>query len=75
MQSDWVFLQASPQLKRHLLDAFSHCDASSDHKQILFHAMILLSVSDDWREYLVYLEEQFSEIVSSESLTSYLDHI
>jgi hypothetical protein len=28
--------------------------------------MLLLEVSEDWREYLVYLEEEFSKIVSTE---------
>jgi len=32
--------------------------------QFQLHAVILLSVSEDWRDYLVYLEEYFSKLVS-----------
>lgn len=30
----------------------------------MLHAMVLLDVSEDWREYLIYLEEHFSRLVS-----------
>jgi hypothetical protein len=36
--------------------------------QVLQHSMLLLEVSEDWREYLVYLEEEFSKIVSTGTL-------
>jgi hypothetical protein len=37
--------------------------------------MILLSVSNDWRDYLNYLEEQFSTIVSLSKLVIEHHHI
>ena len=63
-QCRWVFLQAPDQLKdrlkRHL-----HCsDDDAPTKQVLQHAMVLLEVSQGWREYLIYLEGEFSSIVS-----------
>lgn len=34
-------------------------------KQVLLHSMIILDVSEDWRGYLVYLEDEFSGLVSN----------
>lgn len=42
-------------------------------RQIVQHSMVLLEVSEDWREYLIYLEEEFSRIVSIETCEQELD--
>jgi hypothetical protein len=63
-QCNWVFLQASDQLKERLRRAFQSGNDTQPIRQLLFHSMVLLDVSEDWREYLSYLEEEFSKIVS-----------
>lgn len=59
----WVFLQASEQLQDRLKRNFQCCDDTAPSNQLLLHSMILLSLSEDWRDYLVYLEEEFSMLV------------
>ena len=63
-QCNWVLLQASEQLKGRLGRVFQSWDDTQPAKQFLLHSMILLDVSEDWREYLIYLEEEFSKLVS-----------
>jgi hypothetical protein len=63
---NWVFLQASDQLKGRLSRAFRSCDDTKPVQQFLLHSMILLDLSEDWREYLSYLEEEFSKLVSGQ---------
>ena len=64
----WVFLQAPDQLKDRLRRNLQCFDDNPPMRQILQHSMLLLEVSEDWREYLVYLEEEFSKIVSTGTL-------
>jgi hypothetical protein len=61
----WVFLQAPDQLKDRLRSNFQCFDDNPPIRQVLQHSMILLEVSEDWREYLLYLEGEFSKIVST----------
>jgi hypothetical protein len=68
-----VFLQAPDQLKDQLRRNLQCLDDYPPTRQVLQHAMILLEVSEDWREYLVYLEEEFSRIVSTETCKQELD--
>jgi hypothetical protein len=63
-QSNWVFLQSSDELKDRLRRAFQLSDSGFPAKQFLLHSMVLLDVSENWREYLVYLEDEFSKLVS-----------
>ncbi len=63
-QCNWVLLQASDQLKDRLRRAFQSDDGTLPVKQFLLHSLILLDVSEEWREYLIYLEEEFSKLVS-----------
>ena len=63
-QCQWVFLQAPDQLKDQLRRNLQRSDHGSPTKQVLQHSMVLLEVSDNWRDYLIYLEEEFSRIVS-----------
>jgi hypothetical protein len=65
---NWVFLQASDQLKDRLSRAFQSYSDTRPAQQFLLHSMILLDISEDWREYLIYLEEEFSKVVSSSQL-------
>ncbi|CAI6290374.1 unnamed protein product [Periconia digitata] len=60
---EWVFLQAPDQLKACLTRTFKCCEATLPIKQHMLHALVLLHVSDGWREYLAHLEEQFSGLV------------
>ncbi|PVI01288.1 hypothetical protein DM02DRAFT_654672 [Periconia macrospinosa] len=62
-QSNWVLLQASDQLKDRLRRIFQSDENVPPAKQFLLHSMILLDVSEEWREYLIYLEDRFSDIV------------
>lgn len=59
-----MFLQAPDQLKYLLKRSLQCFDDYPPARQILQHPMLLLEVSEGWREYLVYLEEEFSRIVS-----------
>ncbi|PVH75485.1 hypothetical protein DL98DRAFT_536503 [Cadophora sp. DSE1049] len=62
-KSSWVFLQASEQLQEQLRRTFQSVDDTSPPYQFIIHSMILLRVSEDWRDYLNYLEEEFSMLV------------
>ncbi|KAF1927264.1 uncharacterized protein M421DRAFT_65877 [Didymella exigua CBS 183.55] len=62
-QCRWVFLQAPDQLKNRLRHNLGCFDNDLPMNQVLQHSMLLLEVSEDWREYLMYLEEEFSRIV------------
>ncbi|RYO26177.1 hypothetical protein AA0111_g8172 [Alternaria arborescens] len=59
----WIFLQAPDHLKDRLRSNLQCFDDNPPMRQVLQHSMLLLEVSEDWREYLVYLEEEFSKIV------------
>lgn len=38
--------------------------------------MILLDVSEDWREYMIYLEEEFSRLVSdTKSIMEFVNNV
>lgn len=64
-ESNWVFIQASDALKERLLPCFAHTTTNTTTiTQFRIHGTILQSVSDGWREYLMYLEETFSELAS-----------
>lgn len=61
--SNWIFLQAPAHLQERLRRAFSDADETVPLQQFQLHSSILLCVSNDWREYLSYLEEDFSLLV------------
>lgn len=69
-QCNWVLLQASDQLKDRLRRAFQSYDDTLPVKQFLLHLMILLDASEDWREYLIYLEEEFSKLTDKGFFTN-----
>ncbi|OAL46355.1 hypothetical protein IQ07DRAFT_148192 [Pyrenochaeta sp. DS3sAY3a] len=69
-QCTWVILQASDQLKVRLKSAFNDFQDNMPAKQVLLHSMIILDVSEDWREYLVYLEDEFSGLVDKGFFTN-----
>lgn len=63
-QCRWIFIQAPHHIKDRLRRTFQSCKETLPQIQFLIHAMILMDVSEDWRDYLVYLEEEFSKLVS-----------
>jgi hypothetical protein len=69
-RSSWIFLQVPEDLKRRLASVFQHTKESTPMSQFQIHTMVLLSVSEAWRDYLVYLEEQFSNLVDRGFFTS-----
>ncbi|EMD91849.1 hypothetical protein COCHEDRAFT_1154873 [Bipolaris maydis C5] len=62
-QCRWVFLQAPNHLKDRLRHNLECLDNRSPTSQVLQHSMLLVQLSEDWREYLMYLEDEFSKIV------------
>ncbi|KAH6614309.1 hypothetical protein C7974DRAFT_74101 [Boeremia exigua] len=69
-QSSWIFIQASDHFKDRFRRTFQSCSDTLPEKQFLLHSMLLLDVSEDWRDYLIYLEEQFSKIVDKGFFTN-----
>jgi hypothetical protein len=63
-QCRWVFLQAPDHLKDQLRRNLQCFDDHPPERQVLQHSMVLLEVSEGWREYLIYLEKEFSRVVS-----------
>ncbi|QDS73383.1 hypothetical protein FKW77_007425 [Venturia effusa] len=61
--SAWIFLQAPAKLQARLQCAFGEDNKTTPEHQIRLHGTVLLSVSEDWRDYLSYLEEDFSRLV------------
>jgi hypothetical protein len=62
--NSWVILQAPAPLQDRLRRALGNSNDTAPGQQFHLHPMILLCVSEDWREYLSYLEEEFSLLVS-----------
>ncbi|KAH8708494.1 hypothetical protein GQ44DRAFT_463058 [Phaeosphaeriaceae sp. PMI808] len=69
-ESSWVFLQASGYLQKRLMGAFRLCDDTLPSKQFLLHAIILLDAAETWREYLIYLEDEFSKVADKGFFTN-----
>jgi hypothetical protein len=67
----WIFLQAPDALKDRIR-ATMECsgDERRPASQVQIHALLLCSVSEEWRDYLVYLEENFNKVVSFSSCSS-----
>ena len=63
-QSSWVFMQASGTLRERLTECFARSNETEPMVQFKIHGVILQTASDGWRDYLVYLEETFSKLVS-----------
>lgn len=64
-ESSWVFIQASNALEEQLKHCFSQPKETKTISQFRIHGMILQTALDGWRDYLVYLEETFSNLVSA----------
>jgi hypothetical protein len=62
--NSWVILQAPAPLQDRLRRAFGNSNDTAPGQQFQLHPVILLCVSDEWRDYLSYLEEDFSLLVS-----------
>ncbi|PQE24618.1 Mg2+ transporter -like Zinc transport protein [Rutstroemia sp. NJR-2017a BVV2] len=61
--NSWVILQAPAPLQDRLRRALGNSNNTAPGQQFQLHPMILLCVSEDWRDYLSYLEEEFSLLV------------
>ncbi|PQE07976.1 magnesium transport transmembrane region protein [Rutstroemia sp. NJR-2017a WRK4] len=61
--NSWVILQAPAPLQDRLRRALGNGNDTTPGQQFQLHPMILLCVSEDWRDYLSYLEEEFSLLV------------
>ena len=62
----WVFIHASDALEERLGEVFKNAKQTTCALQFQIHALVLLSVSDNWRTYTNYLEESFRRLVSTE---------
>ncbi|KAF2682038.1 hypothetical protein K458DRAFT_433038 [Lentithecium fluviatile CBS 122367] len=69
-QSNWVLLQASDRINDRLRRAFQSCDDTLPKMQFLLHSIILLDGSEDWREYMIYLEDEFTKLVDKGFFTN-----
>jgi hypothetical protein len=63
-RSSWVVLQAPTLLQGRLRRAFGNSNDTTPEQQFQLHPMILLCVSEDWRDCLSFLEEELSLLVS-----------
>ena len=63
-ESTWIYMQASEALEGRLRRTYERSNDTVPMNQFLMHASILHSVSEYWRDYLVYLEDTFSKLVS-----------
>lgn len=61
--NSWVILQAPAPLQDRLRRAFGNSNDTALGQQFQLHPVILLCVSEEWRDYLSYLEEDFSLLV------------
>ena len=64
-ESSWVFIQASNTLEEQFKHCFAQPNEAKTILQFRIHGIILQAALDGWRDYLVYLEETFSNLVSS----------
>jgi hypothetical protein len=62
-ESTWIFMQASDSFKDRLRRTYERSNDTVPMNQFLMHASIFYSVSEHWRDYLVYLEDTFSKLV------------
>lgn len=63
-QCNWVFIHASDALEERLGEVFRNPKETTCVLQFQIHALVLLSVSENWRPYTNYLEESFQKLVS-----------
>jgi hypothetical protein len=60
----WILLNPSETLSERLAEAFTEPENAEALGQIHWHALILLCLSENWRDYVNHLEENFSYLVS-----------
>lgn len=63
-ESTWIFMQASDSMKERLRRSYQRSNETVPMNQFLMHASILQGASEHWRDYLIYLEDTFSKLVS-----------
>jgi hypothetical protein len=70
-ESIWIFMQASDALKDRLRRTHERSKDIVPMNQFLMHASIFHNLSEYWRDYLVYLEDTFSKLVSHRFLRAF----
>lgn len=65
----WILLNPPDNLSKRLNREFSEPGATGTLGQLRCHALILLCLSENWREYVNHLEEKFSELVCGTRLS------
>jgi hypothetical protein len=61
----WLLLQAPDGLKTRLASAFEQTRVSGPVAQLCYHALLLQHVSEDWRDYVNYLEDHLNTLVNT----------
>lgn len=69
-ESIWITLNPPKALRRRLAAALTNPEISQPNVQFRCHALILQCLSEDWRDYVNYLESHFSELVSTKLVVS-----
>ncbi|OCK80712.1 hypothetical protein K432DRAFT_452070, partial [Lepidopterella palustris CBS 459.81] len=62
-RSSWLFIHASDALEERLEGIFRNAEETACAVQFQIHALILLSVSENWRPYTNYLEDTFRALL------------
>lgn len=62
-KSDWILLNQPEALSDRLSIAVRELDSSKPLDQFRLHVFILLHFSEDWRDYIGYLENCFTDLV------------
>ncbi|KAI9788754.1 MAG: hypothetical protein M1816_006611 [Peltula sp. TS41687] len=62
---NWIFIQPSDEFRDRLERALVSANDAAPMNQFQIHVLVLLSVSENWRDYINYLEGTFSKLVST----------
>ncbi|PVH74946.1 hypothetical protein DL98DRAFT_658401 [Cadophora sp. DSE1049] len=61
--SNWILLSPSDALSERLAKVFQEMQTSDPLQQMRCHALIFLCLSENWRDYVNYLEDNFSKLM------------
>ncbi|KAE9969760.1 hypothetical protein BLS_005224 [Venturia inaequalis] len=62
-KSAWILLHVPEALSERLSIAIGECDGSKPLDQFRLHALMLSHLSEDWRAYIGYLEDSFTDLM------------
>ncbi|RDI89462.1 hypothetical protein Vi05172_g3 [Venturia inaequalis] len=62
-KSAWILLHVPEALSDRLSIAIGECDGSKPLDQFRLHALMLSHLSEDWRAYIGYLEDSFTDLM------------